>query len=250
MKYSMEELLPLTITLTEKYTSKESTSVPYETAQMLMNSVIYSIQEFEKSTSSLPAAKHISAEIAYQMGQDFLLEKIQKAKVLYDKLILDFYDYGCQNYHDTIIKGMPAFFLHYDYQFNPMNSILTLDYPTLKNYDNLQGIDLIYDYLSDVITEKKFLSCFPVSFIQEVLTDIEPFYTTNYMENLCYPVLEAVLERVMKQKPQVYFHGKSRETAEKIVRKQIKLICDNLNLETSSGYFKATAREYTLRWLC
>ncbi len=47
MEYQMEELLPLAASLADKYTMGESSSVSYETAQMLMEAVLYCIQEFE-----------------------------------------------------------------------------------------------------------------------------------------------------------------------------------------------------------
>ena len=38
-EFDMEELIPIVAELTEKYTSKESTSVSYDTAKQLMNAV-------------------------------------------------------------------------------------------------------------------------------------------------------------------------------------------------------------------
>ena len=42
---SIEELLPVMAHLADKYTSKESTSVSYDTAQRLMEAVLYCIHE-------------------------------------------------------------------------------------------------------------------------------------------------------------------------------------------------------------
>lgn len=43
--YGLEEILPVVIYLTNKYTSGESSSVPYEKAEMLMEAVLYCIRE-------------------------------------------------------------------------------------------------------------------------------------------------------------------------------------------------------------
>ena len=43
--YEPEELLPLVARLAKKYTGGESTSVTYETAQYLMEAVLYCINE-------------------------------------------------------------------------------------------------------------------------------------------------------------------------------------------------------------
>ena len=45
----MEELLPIVAKLSEKYTGGDSTSVTYETAQELMEAVLYCVREYEQN---------------------------------------------------------------------------------------------------------------------------------------------------------------------------------------------------------
>ena len=45
MHNEMEELLPVVAKLAERYTSKESSSVSYKTAEQLMEAVVYCINE-------------------------------------------------------------------------------------------------------------------------------------------------------------------------------------------------------------
>ena len=47
MDYKIEQLLPLAAELADRYTSKESTSVTYETAGALMEAVLYCMKECE-----------------------------------------------------------------------------------------------------------------------------------------------------------------------------------------------------------
>ena len=134
MEYRMEELLPVVGKLVEKFTSKESSSVTFETAQMLMEGVIYCIEQcFPASGTALEAAKKMPAEEAYRIGYGLAVEKVYKAKAVYDGLIVDFQDYGCRNYRETVREGMPAFFLKYDAKFQPQNHILTLTILPLVN---------------------------------------------------------------------------------------------------------------------
>ena len=44
MEYKMEELVPIVESLARKYTAGDSTSVKYETAQMLMEGVLYCLE--------------------------------------------------------------------------------------------------------------------------------------------------------------------------------------------------------------
>ena len=104
MEYQMEELLPLVTALTEKFTSKESSSVTYETAQMLMEAVLFCIQEYEEeSGESLLAKGLLGAEEAYRLGYERVVHKVILAREVYDSIIEDFRDYGCVNYRNTII---------------------------------------------------------------------------------------------------------------------------------------------------
>ena len=60
-RYTMEELIPVVAMLTEKYTSKESSSVTYETARQLMGAVQFCIQELEESKEGLQTVTQMSA---------------------------------------------------------------------------------------------------------------------------------------------------------------------------------------------
>ena len=55
---------------------------------------------------------------------------------------------------------MPAFFIAYDARFRPQDHLLTLDYPTVNIHREMCGIDVIYQYLCDIVVEKNFLECF------------------------------------------------------------------------------------------
>lgn len=109
--YGLEEILPVVIYLTNKYTSGESSSVPYEKAEMLMEAVLYCIREcFTWNTAGvLPAVNSLSARQAYDKGYEYVTEKVKMARGLYDGLITDFEDYGCLNYRKTVLEGFPPF---------------------------------------------------------------------------------------------------------------------------------------------
>lgn len=176
MNYRPEELLPIVAELTAQYTSKESTSVPYAVAEQLMGAVIYCIEEYEKSqTYGLLSQEGLSAREAYAAGKKLVLEKVRQAKELYHALLPEFHDYGNRAYHETIIDGMPQFFLKYDFRFCPQEHLLTLDYPILMCFPaNVCGIDLIYAYLHAISLEQEFLKQLPEEYIT-FLASSSPF---------------------------------------------------------------------------
>jgi len=187
----MEELIPTLAELTDKYTSKESTSVSYNTAKQLMNAVIYCINEIDSSTyeADSGAAKDMAvkdivikdmvikdkeaqqnAKLAYRTGYELVVKKVLRTKDLFEEIALDFKAYRNRAYYETVMEGMPAFFLYYDPKFNPQNHILTLDYPTIKSVKDSCGIDAIYEYLSYTNLEQEFLKAFPEEYITALLT--------------------------------------------------------------------------------
>lgn len=207
MNFKMEDLIPIVAKLTEKYTSKESSSVTYDTARMLMDAVIYCIHEGEHSDQYNPlnskpfnvSKDQKDAMSAYELGYQLVLQKVMTAKELYNSFAEEFESYGNECYQDTVIKGMPSFFLYYDPKFKPQNHLLTLDYPTLNSLNSLQGIDAIYQYLQYISYEQTFMSKFPYDKIDSLLLRYHKGYKYLIM-NLCSLVLRNAIACMMVHK--------------------------------------------------
>ena len=212
MEYTMMELLPVVQYLSERYTGKESGSVTYDMANQLMEAVLYCIREFEhagqwgqtgaepQSTALYDQACRPAAIQAYDEGYRLVLEKTSQAKTLYDNITKRFHSYGCTACFDTVIKGMPSFFLYYDARFNPQNHILTLDYPVLISQEHLNGVDRIMAYLHCIQAEQKFLGKFPEPLVRQALAGQQPDYG-QMVENLAGMMLRYCLGRMMAGKP-------------------------------------------------
>ena len=206
--YAMEELLPIVAELTAKYTRNESTSVTYETAEQLMGAVLYCIHEYhEESTydsdvinkedtirAMTTAKQGENARRAYEEGYQKVLKKIESVRVSYNHLVEIFQAYGNVNYHDTVIKGVAGFFKFYDPRFAPQDSIITMDYPTIRPIGELTGIDAIERYITDISLEQSLLQALPTEWIIETLTaDHTDFQTQFY--NICGVVLRELLDQ-------------------------------------------------------
>lgn len=260
--YQPEELLPIVTWLAEKYTSKESSSVTWEKAQTLMEAVIYCIREFEgEESGTLVSGKRIKADEAYRIGYDRVVEKVRSAREVYDEILKDFDDYGCRNYKDTLLNGMPQFFLYYDARYQPQDHILTLDYPTAKTYGEMCGIDIIYRYLCDIVVEKRFLACFEPEAVRKLLARTEDEWDIIYMGNLCELVLVTVIEclaagkssagleiTVEEQKTaQENLWSGSRDKTELRLKAYVKLITDRAGMPEAADYFAEICHDYAVR---
>lgn len=197
MEYQLEELVPIVKELSEKYTSKESTSITYELAQQLMEAVIYCINQNEdiennNSNTLLNTNTKINAKDAYNLGYNIAFNKVTKSIQIYDNIINSFNDYDNITYHDTVVLGMPSFFKYYDIKFNPQDHLLTLDYPILIDINDKCGINIIYSYLNCIQLEQTFLNSLPESFTKKILH----LYSKNYKSlfiNICSIVLRYML---------------------------------------------------------
>lgn len=178
MDIELEELIPVVGELADKYTGKESTSITYEKANQLMEAVLYCIHEYEAqgtgvrelfSPENRPDAKAI-----YHMGYDLVLQRVKKARQLYNEMIPDFKFYGNRCYYDTFGKGIPSFFRYYDPHFEPQNHILTLDYPVLIPMASLCGIDAVDVYVNCGWLEQIFLGKLPEDYVNHVLRAYSP----------------------------------------------------------------------------
>lgn len=193
MGYGMEELLPVVEKLVAKYTAGESTSVTYETAQQLMNAVLYCIHEMEREGNYLVAAPGgMSAQRAYETGLICVEKRAKASLALYHEILEVFDSYENRCLEDTLRGGMPEFFKWYDMRFAPQDTILALDYPVLRDLSGFTGIDRIYEFLICIGLEQKFLSVFPRNYVVEALCGYNNLYK-EIIENLCEIVLLSVV---------------------------------------------------------
>lgn len=167
----MMEALPIVAELSRKYTSGESTSVTYETANRLMGAVLYCVNEYETGDTLPMRQVGVSLRGKYEIGRIKLLEKIEDCRTRYNALMIHFNAYGNHNYEDTVTKAISGFFIHYDSVFYPQNTIITCDYPTIVPVSGGEqtGIDLIDRYLSYIELEQHFLQKLPDNFVYDLL---------------------------------------------------------------------------------
>lgn len=262
MDYKLEEVLPVTARLAKKFTSNDSSSVSYETASKLMEAALYCIRECEsKNEDTLLEGRRIDCMAAYKRGYEIVLEKAEQAKNVYHRMLHSFEDYGCQNYRDTIINGIPAFFLHYDAVFEPQNHILTLDYPVLNLSENMSGVDLILDYLIKAEYEQLFLQNFDREGIMNLLESIRPEYEELYFENICIPVLlrasacvigeddlhNLELSKEGRLLSDDFFVHVKLETAEARFYHLLEMVEKSVMKDKNTDQFKHYARDFAVR---
>lgn len=198
--YSSEELVPIVAELAPKYAGCEHSSITYEKAQMLMEGVLYCIRECMESGRHGLLSNELPAKEAYTLGQELVIQKVQNLQTLSNRLMFEFHDYGPQCLKDVVMKGFPAFLANYDFKYAPQETLLTLDYPILKDISALSGIDAVLAYAECIMLEQEFLTKFDNLYVTQILSA----YHTDYellMENICQIVLANLMGHIIVDKP-------------------------------------------------
>lgn len=243
----MEELLPIVARLTDKYTSKESSSIRFETAKQLMEAVIYCINHAKELGDSgilgeelVVHKQSMSADEAYEHGYHVVVDKVKRVNIRYTKLVSNFNWYRNQGYYDTIVKGMPSFFLYYDAKFAPQNHILTLDYPTIQFIGDVQGIDAIELYLRYTEYEQEFLQTFPEEYVGKVLRSYHSDYEELFI-NVCSLVLRNVLVCIWVNKP--LMDDNFPENALDLIREDIRIYGQSGTIELLTRFLERLLKQ-------
>lgn len=192
LMYSMEELVPIVSKLTQKYTSNENSSITYETAQMLMEAVIYCIQTaLGQSDAAIVSSEREDPHIIYLTGYELVLEKTKRALQRFNHLNQIFCDYG-NCFLRSALNEMAVFFSHYDARFSPQDHIVFLDYPIRLKQDGLCGINYIEHYLECLIEEQLYLKKYPRNQIEQILYQYDRDY--GQMPVNIYEIVQAEIE--------------------------------------------------------
>ena len=130
------------------------------------------------------------------MGAAYVRDKTGKALDLYNRILPEFCHYENKCLYDTFVKGIPEFFKWYDIQFEPQNTILTLDYPLLKDISEYTGIDKIFEFIKAIGLEQIFLKLFPAGYVINILSKDNRNWQES-MDNICEIVFIHVIGHII-----------------------------------------------------
>ena len=148
----------------ERYTGGDSSSVKVETAQKVMQSIIYSVGSYLKSLSDIEmciqAIKQKPLLEMYQHGKKIIEIQLDCAQKMYCKIQNDSIITENYAYNDTLQNGIQIFFSSYDVDFASNDTPASIDYPLCNDKMDLVGIDYISSYLEKLFMENQFCKNF------------------------------------------------------------------------------------------
>lgn len=231
-EYTMEELIPIVKDLAELYTSKASTSITYDAARVFMEAIQYVIQCGRTGCGKQQiAVAQRDARTEYRAGMEAVNQLIQEALGEYNRLMVNYEDYGNKNYGSVVRDGIPSFFRYYQPKFKPQDTMLTLDYPTLIPLDlrEMTGIVAIKQYIHYLFLEQTFLKEFDPWLVRDLLSHYRQDYSSQYF-NLAMIVERNLLAARLINLPTL-------GSRSKITEMQLKKKVDSMTVDEIETFF-------------
>ncbi|WP_411678474.1 DUF6179 domain-containing protein [Caproicibacter sp.] len=187
-----------------RYTAGESSSVLSETAEKVLESMLYCVS-VELSARPDPAAalREIPAAELFRRGAERVKSMTEDLKLLYRQVLNTRIPTDLIAYNETLDGAIPGFFKTYDPEYAAHeNGALTgfPDYPLLNDDQSRGGILYMKNYMEELLRENRFCTRYKKNYIRAVLLLHGRSCHLDYRE-LIVNIPELILEREGAPKP-------------------------------------------------
>ena len=156
-----------------RYTNDESSSIPVETAQSLLQSITFSMGSYLKNFADVGTQLKILKEkemfTLFLSGQKTVEQRYEAARELFRRLTDGLMRIDLIAYQDTIREGLPKFFHDYNVEFAAHENAGDIDYPSFVTVTDLLGVEYMEEYLRRLYLENEFLNYFSAADINHLL---------------------------------------------------------------------------------
>lgn len=171
-----------------RYTRGESSSVKNETAQGIMLSLFYSLDNCLISLGhpdlALEALQTQVLADLYRQGLSSLEACFEDTAQIYANLSLRKLPIANIAYQSTLDQALPGFFNNYDPRFAAHDTIADIDYPLLKDDMKASGLFYIRRYLLTLSAENRFCEQYESRELKKLLAAYAGTYRVNTNEAL------------------------------------------------------------------
>lgn len=174
------QLWALLVIRTRKYTMGDSTSVPIETAEELLNSINYCLslgRRTSTETTALSLNTSIDLEEQFSGGLSVLSRQMKIAKLLTSQANSSMLEFE-NVYYEGALAQVASFFKVYDFRFFAHKNHVDFDYHLCHSVEEKRGIERINLYLSNLKIENNFCECFSIDTAKALLNA----YATDFFE--------------------------------------------------------------------
>lgn len=170
------EIMNLLKDLIARYTKEESSSVTTDTAEGILNSVLYAIDmyliRFDSPEEAIADLKALSIKEIYEKAVVLVNQCFEETKKLFNKVYRERLDIKLDAYNATLKDAIPAFLNKYGIIFESHNTMASIDYPLAVNIDDrsIRGVLFIKKYLEHMDIEDQFCNYFSIEDIEKILS--------------------------------------------------------------------------------
>lgn len=273
LQYGLIDLMAKEV---ERYTNSESSSVPVEKAQELLQSITYQIGAYLKTVpdmqQKLELLKQEKPETLFYRGMEQITIYQEEAMRLLTRLQEKGSRPDSIAYRDTLYHGLPEFFHDYNIEYGAHEIPGTVDYPLLNAVTGDLGVEYIHEYLKRLTLEDGILSRFSDQRLRLLMNSYDR-EAQHLLINLCeLAVINAIGCELLGREPaklllsggeleelQKILSGrgnaadgttpmKDREEIQAILRESLERIGEALKLEEEQvGYLQRAVPELALR---
>lgn len=170
---SRRELLYVLAEQIRRFTAGNSSSVPTETAENILQSVLYCIGAYlQANPDPKAAARNIPPRILFKEGQRILSLEVEKARLIWADVKNTRIPTELYAYNSTLDKGIKGFFSTYDLKYAAHENGALCgfpDYPLLHDNRSIGGIIYMKRYLEQMERENIWCSQFSKNKIRSIL---------------------------------------------------------------------------------
>ena len=182
---------------TERYTSGQSTSVRSDTAQMLLRSICFSLEQLHQAQPEWDLLREPS-DIVLREAAEVIRRQTARTRLQYRRACGCLYQEESLSLRDTL-RGIGGFFHDYDPRFFAAEVPCDIDYQLAHPVpDSLVGVAWLRDYLDRLLTEDTILRRFPPEAVRRVLASSSPDHR-ELLVNLYEPAADAALGVTMTE---------------------------------------------------
>lgn len=217
------QLWTLLVIRTKKYTMGDSTSVPIETAEELLNSINYCLslgRRTSDDTTALSLNTSIDLEEQFSQGLSVLARQMKIAKLLISQTsgsMLEFENV----YYEGALAQIAGFFKVYDFRFFAHENHVDFAYNLCHSVEEKRGVERINLYLSNFKIENNFCECFSIDTEKALMKA----YDADFYEQ-CVNIYELIANNaiaLMALKMSVYDLDVSPSNGERLIKQLLAL---------------------------
>ena len=182
---------------TERYTSGQSTSVRTDTAQMLLRSICFLMDQLRQTQPERNLLQE-PPDVLLREGAEVIRRQTARTRLQYRRACRCLYQEESLSLRDTL-RGIGGFFHDYDPQFFAAEVPCDIDYQLAHPVpDDLVGVVWLRDYLDRLLTEDTVLRRFPPDSVRRLLAASCPDHQ-ELLVNLYEPAAAAALGVTMAE---------------------------------------------------